>query len=98
MFIEKDGAFSELFFDHMTGKVATSDKITGGDDLKDAKAQSKAFAKAKSTLAAGGRKSARGERRVHRRRDNSGPRGRSPGEDITLMKGGQFKSVFQPLG
>src|SRR5262245_61459994 len=52
VFVEKGGAFTELFFDHMTGKVAQTDKITGGDDLKDAKAQSKVSAKAKTPLAA----------------------------------------------
>src|SRR5256885_15978721 len=46
VFVEKEGAFSEVFVDHMTGKVAKIDKITGGDDLKDAKVQSKASAKA----------------------------------------------------
>src|SRR5262249_42754246 len=52
VFVEKAGAYSEVFVDHMTGKVARIDKITGGDDLKDAKVQSKASAKATETLAA----------------------------------------------
>src|SRR5581483_7100368 len=51
VFVEKAGAFSEVFVDHMTGKVARIDKITGGDDLKDARAQSKVAAKATATLA-----------------------------------------------
>src|ERR1700742_402636 len=52
VFVEKAGAYTELFFDHMTGKVAQVDKITDGDDLKDAKAQSKVSAKATKSLAA----------------------------------------------
>src|SRR5215471_11750683 len=35
VFIEKGGAFSEVFVDYTTGKVAKTDKITGGDDLKE---------------------------------------------------------------
>src|SRR5947208_8033117 len=51
VFVEKAGAYSEVFVDHMTGKVAKIDKITGGDDLKEARVESKAMAKAKKTLA-----------------------------------------------
>ena len=98
VFIEKDGAFTEIFLDHMTGKVATVDKITGGDDLKDAKAQSKASAKAKSTLAAALAKALAENAGYTAVEITPVLEGGRPVADITLMKGGQFKSASQPLG
>ena len=97
VFVAKGGAFSELFIDYTTGKVAKTDKITGGDDMKDAKAQNKAFAKAKSTLASAVQKALA---------ENSGYtaveatpvlQGKNVIADITLMKDGRFKDVTEPL-
>jgi predicted Zn-dependent protease len=45
VFTEKAGAFTEVFVDHQTGKVAKTEKITAGEDLKDAKVQNRAIAK-----------------------------------------------------
>ena len=97
VFVEKAGAYSELFFDHMTGKVAQVDKITDGDDLKDAKAQSKVSAKATKSLAAALTKALA---------DNPGYiavevtpilEGKHAVAEITLMKDGQFKGVSEPI-
>jgi hypothetical protein len=98
VFVEKAGAYSEVFVDHMTGKVTKIDKITGGDDLKDAKAQNKAVAKATKALASAVAKAIAA----------------NPGyaavdvtpvllskdvvsAEITLMKDGRFKGASQPL-
>ena len=98
VFIMKDGSFTELFFDHMTGKVAQTDKITGGDDLKEARAESKVSAKAKKSLASAVTRAVA---------DNPGYtavdvtpvlQGKAPVADITLMKDGKFKSVTEPIG
>ena len=97
VFIEKDGAFSEIFFDHMTGKVATVDKITGGEDLKDAKAQSKAFAKAKVTLSAALEKALAANAGYTAVEVIPMLEGGRPVAEITLMKDGQFKAVSEPL-
>ena len=97
VFTEKGGAFTEVFVDHMTGKVAKTEKITSGDDLKDAKAQNRALVKAKSTLV---------EALAKALAENAGYtaveitpvlEGGHPVAEITLMKGGQFKSVSEPL-
>jgi hypothetical protein len=97
VFIEKEGAFTEIFLDHMTGKVAQVDKITGGDDMKDAKEQSRASAKAKVALVAA---------LQHALAANAGYtaveiiptlEGGKPVAEITLMKDGQFKAVTEPL-
>ena len=98
VFIEKDGAFTEVFVDHMTGKIATTDKITTGDDMKDAKAQSRAFAKAKSTLASALAKALAANAGYTAVEIIPVLEGGRPVADITLMKDGQFKSVSQPLG
>jgi hypothetical protein len=97
VFIEKDGAFSEIFFDHMTGKVATVDKITAGDDMKDAKAQSRAFAKAKATLASALDKALAANPGYIAVEVVPVLEGGRAVADITLMKDGQFKDVTQPL-
>src|SRR5262249_32005064 len=52
VYTTKGDKFSEVIVDHKTGKVAKTEPITKDDDLKDAKAQSQAMAKAKRSLAA----------------------------------------------
>src|SRR5262249_37412388 len=52
VYIAKGDKFSELVVDHKSGKVAKTEAITGGDDLKDAQAQNAAMSKAKQTLRA----------------------------------------------
>lgn len=98
VFIEKAGAYSELFFDHMTGKVAQTDKITDGDDLKDAKAQSKASAKAKQSLAAALAKALAANPGFTAVEVSAVLEGKAPVAEITLMKDGQFKGVTEPIG
>src|SRR5229473_2363573 len=46
----KGDGFSEVIVDHKTGKVAKAEPITKADDLKDAKAQREAMAKAKRSV------------------------------------------------
>lgn len=98
VFVEKAGAFSEVFLDHMTGKVAKIDKITGGDDLKDARAQSKASAKATATLASAVAKAVAenpGYTAVDATPVLLGKNAVSA--EITLMKDGRFKGASEPL-
>lgn len=98
VFTEKDGAYTEVFVDHMTGKVAKTEKITTGEDLKDAKAQSRASAKAKSTLASALARALAANAGYTAVEITPVLEGGRPVADITLMKDGQFKSVFEPLG
>jgi hypothetical protein len=98
VFVEKAGAYSEVFVDHMTGKVARIDKITGGDDMKDAKQQSKAFAKATKTLesaVAAAVAANPGYTAVDVTPVVLGKNAISA--EITLMKDGHFKGASQPL-
>jgi hypothetical protein len=97
VFVEKAGAFSELFFDHMTGKVAQVDKITDGDDLKEAKAESKVSAMAKTSLAAAVAKALAANPGYTAVEVTSVLERKAPVADITLVKDGQFKDVSEPI-
>jgi len=98
VFIEKDGAFTEVFVDHMTGKIAKTDKITSGDDLKEAKGESKASAKAKATLASAVARALAANAGYTAVEVTPALEGGHPVAEITLMKAGQFKSVSEPIG
>jgi uncharacterized membrane protein YkoI len=97
VYTEKAGKFSEVVIDHTTGKVAKSEAITSGDDLKEAKEQSKAMAAVKGTLKAAvdqAEHASPGFRAVSVEPETKG--GHTVAE-ITLVKGSQFKSVSEPL-
>lgn len=52
VYTAKGGEYREVIVDWKTGKIAKSEPLKEADDLKDAKAQSAAMAKAKTTLRA----------------------------------------------
>jgi len=93
----KAGEFSEVIVDHKTGAIKKAEKITDAEDLKNAKEQSEAMAKAKVDL----------DKAVEAAtKANSGYRAVSamptldagkPVADITLMKGEQVKKVTEKL-
>ena len=97
VYTEKGGSFSEVIVDHVTGKIAKSEKITEGDDYKDATAQAEATKGAKVSLqAATGRavKANSGYRAVSvmpSRKDGKAS------ADIVLMKGEDRKVVAESL-
>ena len=97
VFVEKAGAFSEIFFDHNTGKVAQIDKITSGDDLKEAKAESKVSAKAKKSLSSAVAKALAANPGYVAVDVTPIFQGKLPVADITLMKDGKFKGVSEPI-
>ena len=72
VYTAKDGKFSEVIVDHMTGKVSETESITEGEDLAEAKLQSAAMEKAKT------RRACRGDR--GRRR----PPARGPSASLPL--------------
>jgi hypothetical protein len=93
----KGDKFSEVIFDHKTGKIAKTDAITGGDDLAAAKAQSSAMAKAKVSLRSATEKAVK---------ENNGYRAVSvtpslkeghPVAEVTLVKGTEFKTAAEKL-
>jgi hypothetical protein len=93
----KGDTFSEVIVDHKTGKVAKAEPITKDDDLKHAKAQREAMAKAKRSLDAATSEAVK---------ENNGFRAVSvmpamkddhPVADVTLLKGTEWKTVTQKL-
>ena len=50
VYTTKDGKYYEVIVDHETGVVSKTEEITGADDLKAAKRQNHAMAKAKTSL------------------------------------------------
>ncbi len=93
----KGDNFSEVIVDHKTGKVAKAEPITKADDLKAAKAQSAAMAKAERSLEAAASAAVK---------ENTGFRAVSvmpamkdahPVADVTLLKGTEWKTVTQKL-
>ena len=97
VYTAKDGKFSEVIVDHVTGKVSKNEDITGGEDLAAAKAQSAAMAKAKIDLKTAVEKSVP-------QAGSAWPVSVIPAmkaghgvATVTLIAGGQFKTVDQPL-
>ena len=68
VYTEKDGTFSEVVVDHVTGKVARSEPITEGEDLSAAKSQSEAMAKARVSLSAAVSKAVSAHPKAHHAR------------------------------
>jgi hypothetical protein len=98
VYTEKGGQFSEVIVDHVTGKVAKTDKITEGEDFKSAQAQSAATAKGKSSLAAALEKALAANPGYSAVSATATLKGAQPVAEIALMKGTEFKTVTQPLG
>jgi hypothetical protein len=97
VYAAKGGKFSEVIVDHTTGKVAKSEPITEGDDLTEAKAQSAAMAKTKTSLKAATDKAVNasaGFRAVSVTPTLKSGHGVA---SVTLLKGNQTKTVEEPL-
>ena len=97
VYTAKGGQFFEVIVDHRTGKVTKVEPITEADDLKDAKKQASAMAKAKGTLAdavARAVKAHTGYRAVSAAAEVE--RGAANAE-IGLMKGSSPKHADEPL-
>jgi hypothetical protein len=98
VYTAKDGKFSEVIVDHMTGNVAKAESITEGEDLDEAMSQSAAMEKAKMDLKAAVDKSTAAA--------TSGARvisvtpvlkdGRAVAS-VTLLAGQQIQTVERPL-
>lgn len=97
VYTEKTGKFSEVIVDHQTGKVAKTEAITKSDDLRAAKDQSAAMAKAKRTLRAAVDTTVKA---------NAGFRAVSvfpalkdghPVAEVTIVMNQEFKTVTEPL-
>ena len=93
----KGDKFSEVIVDHATGTISKTEAITSGDDLTAAKAQSEAMAKAKVSLAAATDKALSASKGFRAVSVVPALKDGHPVADITLAKGGDFKTVSQNL-
>jgi hypothetical protein len=89
--------FSEVLVDYRDGKVTKPEPITEGDDLAEAKSQSAAMAKAKTTLKVAVDKVV--TRSANARVVSAVPslEGVRPVVSIAILDGEEFETVQQPL-
>jgi hypothetical protein len=97
VYTERAGQFFEVVVNHRTGKVAKTGKITDADDLKNAKAQSLAIAKAKRPLKSAVAKALAENAGYSAVSATATLNGGQPAAEITLLKGRAFKTVTEPL-
>jgi hypothetical protein len=98
IYTAKDGKFSEVLVDYVTGNVLKVESISGGDDLTAANEQSMAMAKAKISLKTAvdktmtqSAKNIRAVRVVPSLKDGH------PVASIDVLNYNQFKAIQQPL-
>jgi hypothetical protein len=93
----KGDKFSEVIVDHKTGSIAKAEPITQGDDLTHAKAQSEAMAKAKRSLQAAASQAVKQNKGFRVVSVMPSLKDGHPVADVTLVKGGEWKTVPEKL-
>src|SRR5262245_53276421 len=97
VYTEKTGKFREVVVDHMTGKVAKSEPITGGEDLVQAKSQTAAMTKAKLTLSAAVSKVLSANAGYHAVSVLPSVKEGHPVAEVALLKGADWRTVMEKL-
>ena len=97
VYTQKAGQFYEVIIDHHSGKVAETKKISDGEDLTKAKAQSEAMAKAKKSLKMAVAKALTDNPGYSAVSATPALSGGQASAEVTLMKGRAFKTVTEPL-
>src|SRR5207253_8804483 len=87
----------EVIVDHKTGKISKVEPITEADDLKDAKKQANAMAKAKSTLADAVAKAVKANSGYRAVSAGAESEGGAANADVGLVKGSSSKNVDEKL-
>ncbi len=97
VYTQKDTSFFEVIVDYVTGKIAKTEAITGGDDLTQAQAQGSTMASAKASLKEAAEKALKGNPGYRAVSVFPVTRNGRAAADVTLLKGGDWKSVSEPL-
>ncbi len=97
VYTEKDGKFSEVVVDYVTGKIAKSEPITEGEDLSAAKSQSGAMAKAKVPLSAAVSKAVSANAGYHAVSVFPSLKDGRPVAEVSLHKAADWRSVSEKL-
>jgi hypothetical protein len=97
VYTSQGGKYLENLVDYHTGVITKTESITGGDDLKEAKEQSEAMGKAKKSLKSAVDQ-AEGKLTGYRAVsvEPEVKNGHSVAE-ITLLKGAESKTTYEPL-
>lgn len=97
VYTAKKNEFDEVIVDHKSGAIKKAEKITDGDDLKEAKEQSQAMMKAKVPLATA--VAAAGKANPGYRAVSVTPKlvGGRPVAEVELIKGTDTKKVTEKL-
>src|SRR4030095_7786667 len=93
----KGDKFSEVIVDHKTGKVAKAEPITKDDDLKAAKAQSEAMAKAKRSLDAAAVETVKANKGFRAVSVMPAMKDEHPVAEVMLLKGTEWKTLAEKL-
>ncbi len=93
----KGDKFSEVIVDHATGKVAKVEPLSKPDDLKAAKAQNEAMAKAKRSLSAAVAEATKANKGFRAVSAYPGMKDGHPVADVTLVKGTEWKTEAEKL-
>src|SRR6266850_4445584 len=93
----KGDKFSEVIVDHTTGKVAKVEPLSKPDDLKAAKAQNEAMAKAKRSLSAAVAEATKANKGFRAVSAYPGMKDGHPVADVTLVKGTEWKTEAEKL-
>ena len=97
VYTAKGDQFAEVIVDHESGAIKKAEKITDNDDLKDAKEQSDAMAKAKVPLDRAVKKAVKANSGYRAVKVEPMLKGGKPVADVTLMKGAEVKKVAEKL-
>lgn len=97
VYTAKGDEFTEVIVDHKSGTIKKAEKITDNDDLKDAKEQGDAMAKAKVPLAQAVGKAVKANGGYRAVKVVPMLKGGKPVADVTLMKGADVKKVAETL-
>lgn len=97
VYTAKRDEFSEVIVDHNSGTIKKAEKLTDEDDLKDAKEQSAAMAKAKVPLDQAVDKAVKANSGYRAVKVEPELEGGKPVADVTLMKGAEVKKVTEKL-
>ena len=97
VYTAKGGQFFEVIVDHKTGKIRKVEPITEADDLKDAKKQANAMAKAKATLADAVAKAVKANNGYRAVSVAAEVESGAANADVGLLKGSASKNVDERL-
>ena len=93
----KGDTFSEVIVDHRTGKIAKSERITGGEDLAAAQKQSQAMARTKHALREAIARAEKANPGFHAVKVVPQVEDGKVQADVTLVNGSTSKSVDESL-